>query len=56
MSQIHQIDYEGSDDDIRSRFETYITQLFSSIEYEKTTSANDPNNSKCDPLIVVLLI
>lgn len=46
MSQIHQIDFEGSDDDIRARFESYITQLFASVQYDENTPANDPNNSK----------
>ncbi|KAJ3303721.1 late secretory pathway protein avl9 [Kappamyces sp. JEL0829] len=46
MSQIQQIDFEGSDDDIRSRFEAYLTQLFASVEYDAKTPSNDPNISE----------
>ena len=37
MSQIQQIDFEGSDDDIRARFELYTTQMFASVEYDMNT-------------------
>ena len=46
MSQNQQIEFEGSDDDIRARFEGYLTQLLSSVEYDFNTPANDPKNSK----------
>jgi hypothetical protein len=34
MSQNQQIDFAGSDDDIRSHFEGYVTQLMASAHYD----------------------
>ncbi|KAJ3276187.1 late secretory pathway protein avl9 [Terramyces sp. JEL0728] len=48
MSQIQEIDFEGSDDDIRARFEQYTTQLFASMEYEMNTPPLEPNAKKID--------
>lgn len=45
MSQIQEIDFEGSDDDIRARFEQYTTQLFASMEYELNPPPLEPNAS-----------
>jgi hypothetical protein len=48
MSQHDQIDFEGSDDDIRGRFEQYITQLFSSIQHDEAAEKIEPGASICD--------
>ncbi|KAJ3324483.1 late secretory pathway protein avl9 [Boothiomyces sp. JEL0866] len=45
MSQIQEIDFEGSDDDIRARFEQYTTQLFACMEYELNTPPLEPNTN-----------
>nr|KAJ3419731.1 late secretory pathway protein avl9 [Polyrhizophydium stewartii] len=39
MTMNQQIEYEGSDEDIRSRFESYLTQLFASVKYDQDTPA-----------------
>jgi hypothetical protein len=42
-----QIGFEGSDEDIRTRFEAYLTQLLATLYYEKHSSQEaDPNASK----------
>ena len=47
MSLNQQIDFEGSDEDIRARFETYLNQLFASINYENDTTVQlEPGTSK----------
>jgi hypothetical protein len=46
MSQHDQIDFEGSDDDIRSRFEQYVTQLIASIQYDMSPPPMDNSASK----------
>ena len=43
----NQFDFQGSDDDIRARFEHYITQLLVTMEYcqdPEQLPANNPNN------------
>ncbi|KAI8924267.1 transport protein Avl9-domain-containing protein [Entophlyctis helioformis] len=42
MTFSQQIDFEGSDEDIRARFETYLTQLFASIQYDIQEPAVNP--------------
>jgi hypothetical protein len=45
-SQMEQIEFEGSDEDIRARFEKYLTQLLVSIEYEQIDQSLNPGASK----------
>ncbi|KAH6581903.1 hypothetical protein BASA61_008791 [Batrachochytrium salamandrivorans] len=42
MTMHQQIDFEGSDEDIRSRFETYITQMLASVKYDQDTALFNP--------------
>lgn len=48
MSQNEQIDFEGSDDDIRAKFEHYLTQLFHSIEYDQNPTNMESGAKKID--------
>jgi phosphorylcholine metabolism protein LicD len=41
MTQNQQIEFEGSDDDIRSKFEVYLTQLLTSVQNEEIPSEAD---------------
>ncbi|KAI8899329.1 transport protein Avl9-domain-containing protein [Globomyces pollinis-pini] len=50
MSQIQEINFEGSDDDIRARFESYVTQLFASMEYDINTPPIEAGQKKIDYL------
>ncbi|EGF77599.1 hypothetical protein BATDEDRAFT_91587 [Batrachochytrium dendrobatidis JAM81] len=50
MTMNQQIEFEGSDEDIRSRFEVYLTQMLASVKYNHDTlpSTLEPGAKKLD--------